>query len=86
MQENFKGFFCNSVMHSSMSFFESRINWAFAFSPKMAYFASLSGPVAVENYVIVDNNQSLMITKMKFNFRFTVTLTGSLEIDTAILL
>ena len=35
----------------------------------MTYFASLSGPVAVENYVIVDNNQSLMKTTMRIGLQ-----------------
>jgi hypothetical protein len=41
-----------------MSFLESRINWAFAFSPKTTYFVSLSRPVAVDMYLTLDSNQS----------------------------
>lgn len=35
-----------------MSFFESRTNWALAFSPNMTYFVSLSGPIVVNMHII----------------------------------
>ena len=50
-------------MHNSILFFESRINCALAFSPKITYVLCFSGPVALEKYVIVDNNQYYLMIR-----------------------